>query len=199
MPLFPPGRRQWGERQVLISTNPTKMYRPPRNWQEYTPTERLTSWRFVAMALAREEGMSECRNERDILDEYAMLAFPGTPVERWTDRSWTSTTRTAYFNIIREICLGRLSGEEAKGWLALFEAAGSGIPDGKLQKQLEPIPLRLDKEGRKSLENMTFSWTFQSLTHNGLFLLLLFLLHLLKFLYETEFGRILFHCEGKVL
>ena len=82
MPLFPPGRRQWGERQVLISTNPTKMYRPPRNWQEYTPTERLTSWMFVAMGLAREEGMSECRNERDILDDYAMLALPGTPVER---------------------------------------------------------------------------------------------------------------------
>jgi hypothetical protein len=87
MPLFPPGRRQWGERQVLISTNPTKMCRPPRNWQEYTPTERLTSWRFVAMALAREEGMSECRNERNILDEYAMLALPGTHVERSTERS----------------------------------------------------------------------------------------------------------------
>jgi hypothetical protein len=24
------------------------------------------------------------------------------------------------------------NGEEAKGWLAMFEAAGSGIPDGKL-------------------------------------------------------------------
>lgn len=32
MPLFPPGRRQWGERQVLISSNPTKIYWPPRNW-----------------------------------------------------------------------------------------------------------------------------------------------------------------------
>ena len=39
MPLFPPGRRQWGERQVLISSNPTKIYWPPRNWQKYTPTE----------------------------------------------------------------------------------------------------------------------------------------------------------------
>ena len=146
MPLFPPGRHQWGERQVLISSNPIKMYWPPRNWQEYTPTESLTSWRFVAMVLAREEGMSECRNERDILDEYAMLALPGTHVERSTERSWTSTTRTANYNILREICLGRLSGEEAKGWLAMFEAAGSGIPDGKLQKQLELIQLRLDTE-----------------------------------------------------
>ena len=47
---------------------------------------------------------------------------------------------------MREICIGRLSGEEAKGWLAMFEAAGSGIPDGKLHKQLELIPLRLDTE-----------------------------------------------------
>ena len=39
MPLFPPGRRQWGERQVLIWSNPTKIYWPPRNWQKYTPTE----------------------------------------------------------------------------------------------------------------------------------------------------------------
>ena len=98
------------------------------------------------MALVREEGMSECRNERDILDEYAMLALPGTPVERSTERSWTSTTRTTNYNILREICLGRLSGEEAKGWLAMFESAGSGIPDGKLQKQLELIPLRLNTE-----------------------------------------------------
>jgi hypothetical protein len=28
----------------------------------------------------------------------------------------------------------------------MFEAAGSGIPDGKLHKQLELIPLRLDTE-----------------------------------------------------
>jgi hypothetical protein len=28
------------------------------------------------MALAREQGMSECRNEIDVLDEYAMLALP---------------------------------------------------------------------------------------------------------------------------
>lgn len=146
MPLFPPGRRQWRERQVLISSTPTKMYWPPRNWQEYTPTEKLTSWRFVAMALVREEGMSECRSERDILDEYAMLALPGTPVEKSTERSWITTTRTANYNILREICLGRLSGEEAKGWLAMFEAAGSEIPGGKLYKQLELIPLRLDTE-----------------------------------------------------
>jgi len=87
MPLFPPGRRQWGERQVLISSNPTEMYWPPTNWKEYTPTERLTSWRFVAMALAREEGVTECSNEREILDTYAMLALPGTPIEKSTERS----------------------------------------------------------------------------------------------------------------
>jgi hypothetical protein len=146
IPLYPPGRRQWGERQVLISSNPTKIYWPPRNWKEYTPTERVTSWRFVAMALAREQGVSECRNEIDVLDEYAMLALPGIPVEKSTERSWTSTTKTANHNILREICLVRLFGEEAKGWLAMFQAAGSGIPDGKLHKQLELIPLRLDTE-----------------------------------------------------
>ena len=98
------------------------------------------------MALAREQGVSECRNEIDVFDEYAMMALPGIPVEKSTERSWTSTTRTANNNILREICLGRLSGEEAKGWLAMFEAAGSGIPEGKLHKQLELIPLRLDTE-----------------------------------------------------
>jgi hypothetical protein len=39
-----------------------------------------------------------------------------------------------------------LSGDEANGWLVMVEAAGSGIPDGKLHKQLELIPLRLDTE-----------------------------------------------------
>jgi hypothetical protein len=57
-----------------------------------------------------------------------------------------STTRTANYNILKEICLGRLPGVEANGWLVMVEAAGSGIPDGKLQKQLELIPLRLDTE-----------------------------------------------------
>jgi hypothetical protein len=59
MPLYPPGRRQREERQVLISSNPTKMYWPPRNSKEHSPTERVTSWRFVAMTLAREQGMSK--------------------------------------------------------------------------------------------------------------------------------------------
>ena len=55
---------------------------PPINWKEYTRTERLISWRFVAMALAIEDDVSECSNEREILDTYAMLALPGTPVEK---------------------------------------------------------------------------------------------------------------------
>ena len=93
------------------------------------------------MALAREGGI--CRHEKHI----GRVCNAGIA---WNTRRkinrWTSTTRTANYNILREICLGRLSGEEAKGWLAMFEAAGSGIPDGKLQKQLELIPLRLDTE-----------------------------------------------------
>jgi hypothetical protein len=44
---------------------------------------------------------------------------------------------------MKEICLGRLSRVEANGWLVMVEAAGSGIPDGKLHKQLELIQLRL--------------------------------------------------------
>jgi hypothetical protein len=39
------------------------------------------------MALAREEGVSEYSSEREILDTYAMLALPGTPVEQSTERS----------------------------------------------------------------------------------------------------------------
>jgi hypothetical protein len=54
--------------------------------------------------------------------------------------------RTAHYSILKEICLGRLSGDETNGWLVMVEAAGSGIPDGKLHKQLELIPLRLDTE-----------------------------------------------------
>ena len=34
------------------------------------------------MGLAREDDVSECSNERKILDTYAMLALPGTPVEK---------------------------------------------------------------------------------------------------------------------
>ena len=34
------------------------------------------------MALALEDDVSECSNEREILDTYAMLALPGTPVEK---------------------------------------------------------------------------------------------------------------------
>jgi hypothetical protein len=58
------------------------MHWPSINWKEYTRTERLVSWRFVAMGLAREDDVSECSNEREILDTYAMLALPGTPVEK---------------------------------------------------------------------------------------------------------------------
>ena len=39
------------------------------------------------MALAHEEGVSECSSEREILDTYTMLALPGTPLEKSTERS----------------------------------------------------------------------------------------------------------------
>lgn len=78
-----------------------------------TPNREANKLEFVAMVLAREEGVAECSNEREILDTYAILALPGTPVEKYTERSWTSTT-TGNYSILREICLGRFSGAETK-------------------------------------------------------------------------------------
>lgn len=76
------------------------------------------------MVLSCDEGVTECSNERDI------LALSGT----------------LYQNSKLQYLEGKLSRDEAKGWLAMFEAAGSGIPDGKLCRQLEMIPLKLDKD-----------------------------------------------------
>ena len=55
------------------------------------------------MLRLNEEGVTACSNERDTLDTYAMLALPGTRIEKSTERSWTTTTRTGNYNILREI------------------------------------------------------------------------------------------------
>lgn len=144
MPMFPPGRREWGEQQVIISLSPTEMLWPPRDWTKLSGEERLTSWRFAAMTLERENGATSCTNEGYLLDKYAMLALPGTPVGK-TIRKGETAARTANYKIITSIAAGKLEGKEAEEWVKMFETATSNhLQDTHpLVDTIKDIPLRI--------------------------------------------------------
>ena len=145
MPLFPPGRRNWTDvGPTMVSEAPTPMFWPPSNWTTLSAEEKLTAWRFTSFALDREQGTTCCTKERDILDRYAMLALPGTKMEKTTDKSRITVTRAANHNIIVNIYKGQITGDEAEGWLRMFECATSGKKQqDRLTKALKDVPLRI--------------------------------------------------------
>lgn len=146
MPLFPPARRQWGDWQLILSTTPTNMYWPPKNWTSLSGEDKLTAWRFAAYSLEREHGGNMITKEREVLDKYAMLALPGTKLEKVTDGTHTITTRLGNFSILCKIYKGEMTGDEAEGWLSMLErAVGDTWKQSNLHRIMEDVPLRLTK------------------------------------------------------
>ncbi|CAC5404171.1 unnamed protein product [Mytilus coruscus] len=149
MPLFPPGRRQWTGERLQVSIKPTPMFWPPRDWRKLTADQKLTAWRFVAMTLAREHGADTVKEERDVLDKYAMLALPGTAVASQPGEDIIIKARLSNYNLLKEICLGKLVGNEAQELVTMLEAATQSKPPNDLVKLLDNVPLRLSEDAKK--------------------------------------------------
>ncbi|CAC5419939.1 unnamed protein product [Mytilus coruscus] len=149
MPLFPPGRRQWTGERLQVSIKPTPMFWPPRDWRKLTADQKLTAWRFVAMTLAREHRADTVKKERDVLDKYAMLALPGTAVASQPGEDIIIKARLSNYNLLKEICLRKLVGNEAQELVTMLEAATQSKPPNDLVKLLDNVPLRLSEDAKK--------------------------------------------------
>ncbi|CAC5375542.1 unnamed protein product [Mytilus coruscus] len=146
MPLFPPGRRQWTGESLQLSVKPTPMFWPPRDWRKLSADQKLTAWRFAAMTLAREHGADTVKEETDILDKYAL---PGTAVVSQPGKDQIIKARLANYQLLKDICLRKLSGNEARELVTMLEAdTRSQIPN-HFVKLLEREPLRLSEDVKK--------------------------------------------------
>ncbi|CAG2220966.1 unnamed protein product [Mytilus edulis] len=149
MPLFPPGRRQWAGERMQVSSKPTPMFWPPKEWRKLTADQKLTAWRFAAMTLAREHGVDTVKEERDVLDKYAMLALPGTALPNQPGEDLIIKARLANYHLLKDICLGKLEGIEALELIDMLEAATRSKPQNDLVKLLCNVPLRLSEDVKK--------------------------------------------------
>ena len=149
MPLFPPGRRQWAGERMQVSSKPTPMFWPPKEWRKLTADQKLTAWRFAAMTLAREHGVDTVKEERDVLDKYAMLALPGTALPNQPGEDLIIKARLANYHLLKDICRGKLEGIEALELIDMLEAATRSKPQNDLVKLLCNVPLRLSEDVKK--------------------------------------------------
>jgi len=146
MPLLPPARREWTDVEPLelIRTAKTTIIWPPQDWNDMSDEEKLTAWTYTAMALEMERGVGLIKDNGELLDRYAFLALPGTLVSR-TDRNPTANVRLSNYNILRDICLGEITGDEAHKWVKVFRGAKQGADVSALHvlDKIRHIPLRL--------------------------------------------------------
>lgn len=127
MSLLPPARREWTDVKPLelIRTAKTTIIWPPQNWNNMSDEEKLTTWTYTAIALEMERGVGLVKDNGELLGRYAFLAFPGTLVSR-IDRNPTANVRLNNYNILRDICLGEITSDEAHKWVKVFRGSKQG-------------------------------------------------------------------------
>ena len=153
MPLLPPARAEWEgiDPIELVRKDTVTIYWPPKEWNRMKEDEKLTSWMFTAMALEYDRGVALVKESGPLLDRYAFLALPGTTVPK-TDKNPDAMVRLGNYNVLKEICLGNTTDDEALAWLDVFEAAFSGA-DKTIQKYLmkmSHVPLRLTTDNQET-------------------------------------------------
>lgn len=106
--------------------------------------EKLTTWTYTAIALEMERGLGLVKDNGELLDRYAFLAFPGTLVSR-IDRNPTANVRLNNYNILRDICLGEITSDEAHKWVKVFRGSkqGADVPALHVLDKICHISLRL--------------------------------------------------------
>ena len=109
--------------------------------------DKLIAWTYTAMALEMERGVGLIKDNDELLDKYAFLGLPGTLLSR-TDRNPTATVRLSNYKILRDICLGEITGDEARKWVKVFRGAkqGADVSAQHVLDKIRHIPLRLRSE-----------------------------------------------------
>ena len=78
MPLFPPAKRDWADKQIVLKGRCKEFTWPPTNWQTWDGARRLTAWELAAMTLDADEAGFPVLEHDLMLDSYNFLGLPGT-------------------------------------------------------------------------------------------------------------------------
>ncbi|XP_033725108.1 uncharacterized protein LOC117315076 isoform X3 [Pecten maximus] len=146
MPLLPPARRAWGEKQVDIGL----IHWPPQDWQTLTGKKKLDKLVYAAITLDGGDAATTKPNIPFLLDKYNMLRLPGTEIPdmnidagKPSDMaSIAKMSRYSTFHIIREMCRSESHSTNQLNLLKQVEAAWS-VRD----KTTDDITSRLDSAG----------------------------------------------------
>ncbi|CAC5364595.1 unnamed protein product [Mytilus coruscus] len=78
MPLFPAGRRDWNQEEVIpLITIPAVVSWPPKNWKKMTPEQKYFNWEYASIALELNSGKQLQFSKEELLLKYHFLALPG--------------------------------------------------------------------------------------------------------------------------
>ncbi|XP_033731723.1 uncharacterized protein LOC117321388 [Pecten maximus] len=146
MPLLPPARRAWGEKQVDIGL----IHWPPQDWQTLTGKKKLDKLVYAAITLDGGDAATTKPSIPFLLDKYNMLRLPGTEIPdmnidagKPSDMaSIAKMSRYSTFHIIREMCCSESHSTNQLNLLKQVEAAWS-VRD----KTTDDITSRLDSAG----------------------------------------------------
>ena len=148
LPLFPPARRDWDRKQVILTAGDLKISWPPHGWRDLTPDRRLLSWEFTALTLQQsmDPDLSVIIERTDLLDKFNFLALPGT-VEKVIRKSDQVKRKTRYYiyEQLKQIANGERDGDET--WIRMVERS-CALRDRSTDRILESIneadiPVRL--------------------------------------------------------
>ena len=144
MPLIPPARRSWGQKQITLNYNDTVMTWPPTAWNELTGDQRLLAVEYAAMKfdLGTESGVKMAYNRGDLIERYNMLVLPGTTMPTIKD----APRKCRYYNYetLRIIAAGKDKVPQSSGVLAMWE---SGM--ACRNRELDGLVSAIDRAGIK--------------------------------------------------
>ncbi|CAC5385471.1 unnamed protein product [Mytilus coruscus] len=78
MPLFPAGRREWDQEElVTLTTIPAVVSWPPKNWKGMTPEQKYFNWEYASITLELNSRKLQFLKE-ELLLKYHFLTLPAT-------------------------------------------------------------------------------------------------------------------------
>ncbi|XP_052069576.1 neurofilament medium polypeptide-like [Mytilus californianus] len=97
MPLFPAGRREWNQEEVIpLITIPAVVSWPPKNWKKMTPEQKYFNWEYASIALELNSGKQLQFTKEELLLKYHFLALPGTKTPTGSEEN-TMATKSRFY------------------------------------------------------------------------------------------------------
>ena len=126
MPLFPAGRREWDEEEVVtLITLPTTIKWPPKTWKGMTPEQKYFNWEFASMALELSKGMPLQMTKEELMVKYNFLALPGSKMPSMEEGKTTEVKSRFYlYSVLKEtVNKTKINDNNISQLLTMLEAA----------------------------------------------------------------------------